>query len=172
MTDYLEELLESLEQEKLEQMSEWKRPVRSKQVQGHLEHEPKVWERPRNNGLPQIQQKETEPLEQEMRAKRRAAAYVGRVAEGEQIQDASPTQRANPATQPLAAEIIRLRRAVRQADAQVKRRTSQEIGVSFAGDSAARGVMPPDSTTKDYAAIVDMAFARDARRYDGPLGLL
>ena len=74
--------------------------------------------------------------------------------------------------QPLTVALARLRRAVRQVNAQAGRRSSsgpepagERVGAVRMSGSAQNGAM-------DYAALVDAAFARDARRYDGPLGLL
>ena len=74
---------------------------------------------------------------------------------------------------PLVGQMALLHRAVQQV---------REHGGS--GNAAVQSVMQPGMAdvrhggalsvrrTADYAAAVDAAFQRDARRYDGPLGLL
>lgn len=75
-------------------------------------------------------------------------------------------------TQPLTAQLERLRRAVQRAQSQPGRQGAS-VGQALAGSGGAfsHGQLPRIRAA-DYAALVDAAFQRDARRYDGPLGLL
>lgn len=75
-------------------------------------------------------------------------------------------------TQSLTGTLTRLHRAARQVNAQVAQRNVS--GPERAGERTGAGRMsgPAQNGSVDVAALVDAAFARDARRYDGPLGLL
>lgn len=88
-------------------------------------------------------------------------------------QAAGETVRFNrPAVQSLMTEIMRLHRAVRHAGAQAGHRAVQGTTEANASVSASWRFGSSLPAAANYAAIVDTAFARDARRYDGPLGLL
>lgn len=148
MTDYLDELLEQQEQEE-EQGLEWPRPgLRLWVTEGRSEDAAA-------HGVTYRQEQAGAAVEQ------------GHV---RPAQEAAGPERAQ--TQPLTAQLDRMRRAVQRAQSQPGRQAAS-IGQALAGDGGAffHGQLPRHRAA-DYAALVDAAFQRDARRYDGPLGLL
>ena len=74
---------------------------------------------------------------------------------------------------PLVGQMTRLHRAVLQAREHSGSRNMTAQSVMQPGMAETRyGGSLSVRRTADYAAAVDAAFQRDARRYDGPLGLL
>ena len=114
----------------------------------------------------------------------------GRVYAGGQYSAAAPdgamgqhhapdAERTSDAESPSAAAAVlnrqldRLHRAVRQAQGQSARSAvSVQGGVQPAMAGSWHAGALSARRTADYAAAVDAAFQRDARRYDGPLSLL
>lgn len=158
MTDYLERLLEQQETEETDGVVEW----HSVHLRGTA---------PNKAGV-------TEAAEASTAVQ---AAELSRLRE-----------RVSGAAQ-LLQQVQRLHRAVRQAEVQDRRavdqvqrlhRTVRQAEIQDCRTVAAQGMTPWEGIngqaaatlsarrTADYAAAVDMAFQRDARRYDGPLGLL
>ena len=84
-----------------------------------------------------------------------------------------PADREKDTATLLARQLDRLHRAVRQAQEQTVRTAGAPQAA--AQPMAAGGLHAGPLSVRraaDYAAAVDAAFQRDARRYDGPLGLL
>lgn len=80
------------------------------------------------------------------------------------------------AGQAILSEMSRLSRAVVRAHAREQGRTGErwQVGTTL---SDVRYIPGPGAAVRmgaavDYVGLVDAAFERDARRYDGPLGLL
>lgn len=147
MTDYLDELLEQQEQEE-EQGLEWPRPgLRLWTPEGRRE----------DVAVHGVTSRQVQ-----------AGAEAARTA----AQAAQAVRQGQAAVQPLKGQLDRLRRAVQRAQSQPGRRAASG-GQALAGSG---GAFPcgqlPRARAADYAALVDAAFQRDARRYDGPLGLL
>lgn len=152
MTDYLELLLEEQESEEISQVPEWKRwKIPPMNQVGQIGGQPEV----EGGCLVGQPQDKTQMVQAEQ-------ASDGRVSfEPEPLQ-----------TRNLTVELLRLRRAVRQADSRNSRATEHSgdtfeaaPGFSWMGERR-------ELKAVDYAALVDAAFARDARRYDGLPGLL
>lgn len=81
--------------------------------------------------------------------------------------------RAEPAAGLLTRQLDRLHRAVRQAQEQTGRTAvSMQAAVQPGVAGGLYGMPVSVHRAADQAAAVDAAFQRDARRYDGPLGLL
>lgn len=152
MTDYLELLLEEQESEKESPASDWKRrtfrPVNAEErAGGRSEVEAVSFAGYTQNKLGTAQPERTAdeeiPLETELRQ-----------------------------TRDMTVELLRLRRAVRQAQTG-NGHSVEKHGGTLGGDTGFLWMGgKSDVRTADYAALVDMAFARDARRYDGLPGLL
>ena len=76
-----------------------------------------------------------------------------------------------PGAAQLLQQVQRLHRAVRQAGEQGHRTVSSQTAVQWDAVSGRHGTALSARRTVDYAAAVDLAFQRDARRYDGPMEL-
>ena len=153
MTDYLEQLLD--EQEEEQRSWEWKRLAVGRK--GDFD---------RRAPLPGT---EESGAVQETQAESDRTQPVRSVREQEEMQ---LMQRKDDGTELLSRQTGRLRRAVEQMRRQTHGRVFGETDMSPGRDSRIPGVAGAVPRAADYAALVDAAFARDARRYDGPLGLL
>lgn len=87
-----------------------------------------------------------------------------------------PEARSEQAGQIIVREMERLSRAVVRARSREQGYSAQrQGGMSLPSVQYAPGISPAaraGAAVMDYAGLVDAAFERDARRYDGPLGLL
>ena len=165
MTDYLELLLNLQEQEENEELLEWRRPVLTPAAQGQQTEKQQSADetnRTRKDEAGQLQARRQWEQERVENKRKRPDS-----------EEHSEMARLNPVMESAwTTQMIRLDRAVRRSSVQVRRRMSLGAaaldrsgnGPWNVGLSAVRGI--------DYAALVDRAFARDARRYDGRLGLL
>lgn len=83
-----------------------------------------------------------------------------------------PDESGQARQQSLVWQLDQVRRAVRQVQGQNGRMTVlSQTAVPQKMEHELRGFRLPARRAADYAAAVDAAFQRDARRYDGPLGL-
>ena len=71
----------------------------------------------------------------------------------------------------LLRQVQQLHRAVRQVGEQGRRTAPSQTAAQWDAGGGRHGTVLPSRRTADYAAAVDMAFQRDARRYDGPMEL-
>ena len=175
MTDYLEELLRQMEQEEEEQAAQWN-PVRRSWI-GVAAGRDKPGAKEKVAPGQESAERERSAAERERSAaERERGAAKRRIGAGKQAiaPEAETAENARSETgRALAEQLSKLRRAVQQMTRSEGRR-----GVSAAGlgmDTTASGRKNGGWTTfaaAHYAAMVDEAFQRDARRYDGPLGLL
>lgn len=153
MTDYLEQLLE--EQEEEQHAWEWKRSTMRRNG-AFVERAP-------------LSQTEKSVAKQEGQTKSDLAERIRSARE----QDATELMlREDGGMELLSRQTGRLRRAVEQMQRQVRGRVFGETDMVPGRDSHLPGTVGAALRAVDYAAMVDAAFARDARRYDGPLGLL
>lgn len=153
MTDYLEQLLE--EQEEEQHTWEWNRPATH-----------------RNGEVAQrgsLSRTEGSVAEREEQAGADLAARIRAVREQEGTQ---LMPREEDRMELLSRQTGRLRRAVEQMHSQTRRSVLGETDMGPGRDSRIPGTAGAVPRAADYAALVDAAFARDARRYDGPLCLL
>lgn len=153
MTDYLEQLLE--EQEEEQRTWEWKRPAihRNSEVAQRVplsQTEGSVAERERQTGS-------------DLAARIRSV----RKQKGTQLMP-----REDDRMELLSRQTGRLHRAVEQMQRQTRGSVFGETDIGPGRDGRIPGTAGAVSRAADYAALVDAAFARDARRYDGPLCLL
>lgn len=72
----------------------------------------------------------------------------------------------------ISDRMTRLHKAVQRHERQNGHSEGSAGAVSGREPFLIRSVAQQPAHTADYAALVDAAFARDARRYDGPLKLL
>lgn len=152
MTDYLELLLEEPEAEETNQMPEWRN---RKVLPGNVtrrDGERFDVETVRLSGKVRENAK-TDQTERE--------ADEHRFVEKETLR-----------IRTVESELLRLHRAVRQAEVQSGRPVERGGNVTEGTDDFWRTGGKTRFRTADYAAMVDAAFARDARRYDGLPGLL
>lgn len=152
MTDYLELLLEEQEAEEKNQVSErkrWKMPTMN--LGGRAAQRSEV---NREHSTGQTREKARIPQREEASEKR---ISVGK--SSEQPRD-------------LTVELLRLRRATQLADARNNHAIVQGGGTYREPSSFLTMRERQEFKAVDYAALVDAAFARDARRYDGLPGLL
>ena len=151
MTDYLDELLEQQEEEEQGGLPEW-RKVGAVAFGGaeRKTADARQGDLRREPGVEETA-RNSEPGEgNAMRAEERRSA----VAE-------------------LTSRLQQLHRAVRQAQERGLRTVaSPQTAARLGLDVGQQAVPVPMHRMADYAAAVDAAFRRDARRYDGPLGLL
>ena len=152
MTDYLELLLEEQESEEVSQTAAWRRlkipPRNAVEQDGDL------------SGYETMQSVE------HAQGKTRRRQVERTLDEEISIENDSVRMRG------LTVEIRRLRRAVRQANTR-NGQSMEQSGGAFGGDAGFLRIGGrPNFKAVDYAALVDVAFARDARRYDGLPGLL
>lgn len=152
MIDYLELLLEEQEMEENRKMPEWKRRNIPRSV-GMAQRDTERWEHETVHSVDEVYDRVR--LEQEQRD-------VG-------VWDSMAR---DVLRQDLTVEILRLRRAVRNADARNGRLREQSGGAVGTNAGVSWNDSRPIGSVADYAALVDAAFARDARRYDGLPGLL
>ncbi len=161
MTDYLDELLEQQVIDEEGGTLDWRR--------GNLRlWERQVWEQIVDGGATRTQEQAADHAvmyRQEMPGQGDVQTLVQTAAEA--------VWRKRAGQLPLAGQMARLHRAVLQMREH-----------SGGGNAAAQSVVQPGMAdvrhggalpmrrAADYAAAVDAAFQRDARRYDGPLGLL
>ena len=153
MTDYLEQLLE--EQEEEQRAWEWKWPAArgNGELAGRVSPvraEEVYAEQGRWDGSDLAERKGTDTEHSE--------AVLKAQGQGEM--------------ELLNGQAGRLRRAVEQAHRQSRGRMPGEADIGPGRDSRLPGTAGAGPRAVDYAALVDAVFARDARRYDGPLGLL
>lgn len=153
MTDYLEQLLE--EQEEEQRAWEWKWPAarRNGELTGRVspvQTEEVYAEQVRWAGSEPAKRKGTHTEHGE--GERMAQEY-GRM-------------------ELLSGQAGRLRRAVEQMHRQPRGSVLGETDIGPGRGGRLPGTAGAVSRAADYAALVDAAFARDARRYDGPLCLL
>ena len=153
MTDYLEQLLE--EQEEEQRAREWKWPA----IGRNGEFAQRVQPAQTEESVPEQEKQAKSDLTQGVRS-------VPEQAEPELISGGES------AAELLGRQTGRLRRAVEQMQRQVRGRPFGETDIAPGRDSRMPGADGAIPRAVDYAALVDAAFARDARRYDGPLGLL
>lgn len=186
MIDYLEALLDEQKLEENQQALEWKWPTPLPSTDNTVQVSPL-------SGAESFQTKwgEAGAMETAEKSAQRRIDLARKAVSAPSItpffeqrpnaeQAAAQVSKSVPETEPqtsfpaeaLTAEIIRLRRAIRQADIQVSRRAVSGTDTAAASSSVSWGARTPLSRAENYAALVDAAFARDARRYDGPLGLL
>lgn len=154
MIDYLELLLEEAEPEEESLASEWKPKKRFAANQG-----------------------EQDGAQSELGLKRELSADDGQETVWALQKSLAASERLLIAdrqlwTQGMAAELLRLHRAVRQAERPVVRTVERGGGVVGGDIGFSWMTGKAQLKTADYAALVDAAFARDARRYDGLPGLL
>lgn len=165
MTDYLESLMELQEQKENEELLEWRRPALSLATQGQQKEKRQSTDEIHTNQKVETEQlRERRQWEQERvenRHKRSNGEENAEMARSDAVMESAWT-----------TEMTRLYRAVRRSSVQ----TSRGMGPGTAAlDRSGNGpwsVGLPAVRGIDYAALVDRAFARDARRYDGRLGLL
>ena len=150
MTDYLEELLEQQESQEEGAVPDWR------------ERHPHIWGRQTAG--------ERTAVREAMRPKSLTEENGLQTFEQTAVQTAWQ-ERARQLS--LMARMARLNRAVRQAQRQGGGRTA---AVQVSAQQETTQMLHAGALslrrTADYAAAVDAAFQRDARRYDGPLGLL
>lgn len=158
-------LLDLQEQEESAELLKWRRPVLTAAAQGQQKEK-----RQSEDETHRTRKDEIEPLEVQ---RQREQERVENERERSVSEEHWETARSNAATgSAWTTEMTRLYWAVRRWNGQVSRGMSpgtaaldrSGIGSWNAGLPAVSGI--------DYAALVDRAFARDARRYDGRLGLL
>lgn len=154
MTDYLEELLDEEEQEN-ERGLQWTRVVRAGLADVRVVPESGMdAQAARQQTWTEAQQSRTEAQRsrQEARQSRQDAGYA------------------------IAWEMERLGRAVVRAHTRGQERAGEwrgGVGLPAAQYVPGAGAAVRMGTVAvDYAGLVDAAFERDARRYDGPLSLL
>lgn len=153
MTDYLEQLLE--EQEEEQRAWEWKRPAIHRNG-----------EAAQRGSLSQTEGSVAEWEEQT------GSDLATRI---RSVRDQKGTQlmpREDDRMELLSRQTGRLRRAVEQMHRQPRGSVLGEADMGPGRDSRIPGKAGAVSRVAEYAALVDAAFARDARRYDGPLCLL
>lgn len=161
MTDYLEALLEQVEQDEEGGLPEWRRPSRAVYAgaggKDASDGGGETQLRAEGTGTAQ-----THSLNQPEEQRYQERLSVERL---EQLRrEREPVM--------LIQRMEQLRRAVRQGLEQAGYRSA---AAQAAQPGAAGGLWDlslPARRAADYAAAVDAAFQRDARRYDGPLGLL
>lgn len=153
MIDYLELLLEEQETEENRQMPEWKRRNNPRSVR-MAQQDTDRWEYETVQSV-----EEAHDRVGVAQAQRDAGVWDSTVRDVLQVQD-------------LTVDILHLRRAVRNADARNGRLREQSGGAVGANAGVSWNDSRPVGSVADYAALVDAAFARDARRYDGLPGLL
>lgn len=179
MTDYLEELLEAQEElEPAEDVLEWSRngqvwgkrsePARSTPdpaPDSSQEQSGAMLSRERSQGWPAQVQSFSRAAPDETSgpagplSRPEAGGQEGRALQGD-ISDPIPGGG-------LAAEMVRLGRAVRSAGRRQEARADPVVGVWTPG----RG-MAGSAERRDPVLLVDAAIQRDARRYDGGFPLL
>lgn len=153
MTDYLEQLLE--EQEEEQRTWEWKRPAMGRNG-----------EAAQRGSLSQTEGSAAEREEQT------GSDLVARIRAGREQEGTQLMPRKDDRMELLSRQTGRLRRAVEQMHRQPRGSVLGETDMGPGRDSRIPGTAGAVSRAADYAALVDAAFARDARRYDGPLCLL
>jgi len=82
------------------------------------------------------------------------------------------TERSAPPTQFLWDRVKRAYSAARLWQAKTVRPTGSSSGTTSQINTPSYGLAKQETVIPGYAALVDAAFARDARRYDGTLRIL
>lgn len=162
MTDYLDELLEQAEQDEEGGLLEWRRPNRAVYAGAGRGDASDGGDGSRQwaEGAGAAQWNSPSQLEEHLRRERVCV---------EQIEQPNRER----ASVVLVQRMEQLRRAVRQGQEQARHRSAAAQAAVQPGTAGGLcGVSSPAHWAADYAAAVDAAFQRDARRYDGPLGLL
>ena len=154
MTNYLDELLEQREQEEAVSLIEWrKRRVYGADPQGTVSL-----------------------IEWSKRRKPQGTVWTDHGAQSAFVtrrkdDEVSRAQEKAMGAAQLLQQAQRLHRAVRQVGEQGRRTASSQTTVQWDAAAGRHGTALSSRRTADYAAAVDMAFQRDARRYDGPMEL-
>lgn len=168
MTDYLEALIEDQELESPEHMLFWKKtrlvPAGTAAVEPHNGF---------TDGNPAVQEAQV-PAE----AITLSQVYADRArnSSGPTLTPSANTQ-SDGVTFPVDAwwaegELRKLRRAVRSQNVPKSVLTSHSTELSFFGADGRLGPASIRLGPAGQATLMDTLFARDARRYDGPLRLL
>lgn len=180
MTDYLEELLDEQEQEDLPQTAEWKKsriftlglssPADSGGFAAGVSLTP---ENALSRGqVGQFKREETAVPARAGQAARGDSGTTAATPEAAGMPLSAQAENAPSAVWSLEWELKRLHRAVRPWEGQRTVRMEQGTAAGVSGNSFSYGPAAGSGRAAGYAALVDAAFARDARRYDGPLRLL
>lgn len=168
MTDYLEALIEGQEVESPEHMFSWKKtrlvPVETAAVEAHSDF---------MDGNPASQEAQA-PAE----AITLSRAYADRTRNNSgpvSIPSASPRPDGITSSVDVwsaEVELRKLRRAVRVQNVSKSVLTPHSTDLSFFGADGLPGPASIRLGPAGQATLMDTLFARDARRYDGPLRLL
>lgn len=176
VTDYLEELLEDQEQEDAAQGPEWKKTQIA--VRGNLL--PEISNEAVSPGNAQStelvgQKMAVPPGEDPADVRGRTYADSGITAAAPSAQGISLSEQAEglrSAAWSLEWQLRRLHRAVHPWEWRQGGHTGQAAPAGVSDGGSFRGSAPGLRSVGGYAALIDAVFARDARRYDGPLRLL
>lgn len=188
MTDYLDELLEQVEQDEEDGFLQWRRPNRAvyaeagrddatdggDETRWRAEGAEAAQEQALSQPVERLRQGPL-PVEQMERMCRGPLPVerMERLYRGPLPVEQMEQMHRERAPVVLIQQMEQLRRAVRQGQEQLRRRnTAAQAAVQPGAVGGRYGVSLPARRAADYAAAVDAAFQRDARRYDGPLGLL
>lgn len=176
MTDYLEELLDEQEQEDVQQTAEWKKaristqglssPADSGGLAGSTQSALSTFitEKAGINS-------QTEQTDSCGRTRgNNVTTYTAPEAAGMPL--SAQAGGSHSAVWSLELELKRLHRAVRPWVGQRAVRMEQGTSAGVSGNPFPLAPAPGSGRAAGYVALVDTAFARDARRYDGPLRLL
>ena len=180
MTDYLEELLDVQEQEDVQQTAEWKKPrIFARGLSspadsgGFAAGASPTPETTLSRGqVGQFKREETAVPARAEQAVRGDSGTTYTAPEAADMPLSVQTGGSHSAVWSLEWELKRLHRAVRPWEGQRTVRMEQGTAAGVPGNSFSFGPAPGPGRAAGYAALVDTAFARDARRYDGPLRLL
>lgn len=179
MTDYLEELLD--EQEDSPQTAEWKKP-RAFTQRLSSPADSGGFASPPETALSTGRDRQFKAKGTAVYTRTEQADSHGRTRGDNGAAAAAPetagmllsaqTEDSHSAAWSLEQELKRLRWAVHPWEGQRAVRMEQGTAAGVSGNSFSYGPAPGSGRAAGYAALVDAAFARDARRYDGPLRLL
>lgn len=167
MTDFLEELLngqveEEEEQELLRLSPNLTKTVRPRSDRPEERFSDAEWEK-----APEV----TDPRRQRATVKQRAPEVSSQQLQADDWKDtASGT--ANSPVQFVWEMIRRTYSAARLWQVRAVRQSGSISEPGGIGKGQAYGLHKQENIVPGYAAQVDVAFARDARRYDGPLRIL
>lgn len=165
MTDYLEALLSLQEQEEGRELLEWKKPVFPLIPQGRRKEKRQL-----ADGAEQRLRNETEWLEE--RSRREQGSTDDMRKHSATKEDSASASSKLELESGLTVQMTQLYRAVRRVSAQAGRGMVPGTDTPDTSRRDLWSVGLPAVKETDCATLVDRVFARDARRYDGLLGLL